>query len=141
MNTEWNLQIFYTGLDDPKLATDFASAQKCGEEIASYVKVARNDSEKDRAEKLLLLLENFSEIVNQLGLYLSLRNSVDSENGEVMAKQSKLMKIVSEFAEATTAADRILGELTDLDALSDESEVIKANLFYLKETKKNLAHT
>ena len=140
MNTEWNLEVLYKGLDDPNFAADFKALEECGKEMKEYVLVASKDDAKTRTEKLLVMFEQFNELINKLGLYLSLRNSVNTEDGEIMAWQNKLMKVYSENAEAIFAADRVLADIDDVDALSKDSEIIKANNFYLKENKKTLSH-
>ena len=140
MNKEWNLDVLYLGLDDPQYLADFKACEEVGKAIGEYAKTVGNADVKERTEKLLELIERFEELLQKLYLYLMLRNATNTEDGEVMAQKSKVLQIAAESAEAMCAAERVLADIEDIDVLAAESEIIKANIFYLKENKKNMAY-
>lgn len=140
MKTEWNLDLLYTGLDDPKYEADMKAFEEINARLHSLVENAPALPAKERAESILLCMEEYQKLVMSLSNFIELRLSVNTEDGQMMAQQSRLMKIYSEGAADTTAADRILGELPDLDALAKESEIVKEYLYLLEETKKRCSH-
>lgn len=140
MNNEWNLDVLYKGLSDPSYEKDMNALKESNASIHALVEKAKNLPEKDRAEQILLALEENCKIFYRLGSYLSLRQSTNTEDGDIMAQNNRLMKIYADGAADFTACDHILGELSDVDALAKESALIDEYKFLLKEKKKACAH-
>lgn len=140
MNNEWNLDVLYKGLSDPSYEKDMNALKESNASIHALVGKAKDLSEKDRAEQILLALEENCKIFYRLGSYLSLRQSTNTEDGDIMAQNNRLMKIYADGAADFTACDHILGELSDVDALAKESALIDEYKFLLKEKKKASAH-
>ena len=135
MKTEWALDPIYKGLDDPAYEADMQAVEKLIAEFAKAVKEA--GAAEECTEKLLLLEEELVLKISRLGLYLSLRQSVEAENGEVMAQDSRLMKMYSQLMPFTAAADKIFAKIEDIDALAKTSEVVKEYTFLLKQAKEH----
>ena len=135
MKTEWALDPIYKGLEDPAYEADMQAVEKLIAEFAKAVKEA--GTAEECTEKLLILEEELTLKVGKLGLYLGLRQSVEAENGDVMAQDSRLMKMYSQAAPYTAAADKIFAQINDIDALAEKSEVVKAYAFLLKQAKEN----
>ena len=135
MKTEWALDPIYKGLEDPAYEADMQAVEKLIAEFAKAVKEAGKAEEC--AENLLLLEEELVLKISRLGLYLSLRQSVEAENGEVMAQDSRLMKMYSQLMPFTAAADKIFAKIEDIDGLAKKSEVVKEYTFLLKQAKEN----
>lgn len=140
MNNEWNLDVLYKGLSDPSYGKDMNALKESNASIHALVEKAKDLPEKDRAEEILLALEENCRIFYRLGSYLSLRQSTNTEDGDIMAQNNRLMKIYADGAADFTACDHILGELSDVDALAKESALIDEYKFLLKEKKKSCAH-
>ena len=135
MKTEWALDPIYKGLEDPAYEADMQAVEKLIAEFAKAVKGAGKAEEC--AENLLLLEEELVLKISRLGLYLSLRQSVEAENGEVMAQDSRLMKMYSQLMPFTAASDKIFAKIEDIDGLAKKSEVVKEYTFLLKQAKEN----
>lgn len=140
MNTEWNLSILYTGLDDPAYEADIAAVEEAGHTLHALVEEAPTLPLKERVEKLLLCQESYSRLVSKLFRYQSLCLSVNTEDGKMMAEQNRLMRIYSASTADTTAANRILGQIPDIDALAEESDLVKEYHYLLEQTKKQCTH-
>ena len=135
MKTEWALDPIYKGLDDPQYEKDMQAVEKL---IAEYAKAVNEAGMAEEcAEQLLLLEEELTLKVSKLGLYLSLRQSVNTEDGDVMAQYNRLMKIYSQAAPYGAAAEKIFAQIKDIDALAEESEIVKEYEFRLKQAKEN----
>ncbi len=137
MKTEWELDPIYKGLEDPNFEADVQKAEELVAEYAAMVAEAKNASADAYVEKLLLLEEALTLKVYTLSLYLELRQSVEQENGDVMAQLNRVMRIASAAAPASAAADKIYAQIADIDALAKTSEVVKAYTFKLKNAKEN----
>ncbi len=145
MKTEWSLEPIYKGLEDPNYEADVKQAEALVVEYSALVAEAQKASNEggnieNYVEKLLLLEEELSLKLYNLSLYLDLRQSVEQENGDVMAQANRVMKIVSASAPATAAADKIYAKIADIDALAEKSEVGKAYVFKLKNAKEGAKH-
>ena len=140
MNTEWNLDILYKGLDDPAYEEDINKFQQVSTEMVELVKSAGELPMKERAEKILYKMEEVERYIVKLINYLSLSSSVDTENGNFSAQQNRVMKIYSDMADSLFAAERMLSEIPDVDELAKESDIVKEYTFYIKELKKEMSH-
>ena len=140
MNTEWSLKEFYTGLNDPAYEKDIALAGEKGKEMEAFLKTADKLSWKEIAERGLTLREEIETLLEKPGYYLSMRQSVESGNGDIVAQLNRIMKMIADMTPFDTALDKLLAKIPDVDALSKESELVRDYSFYLKEIQKNAAH-
>lgn len=136
MNSEWSLKELYEGLDDPKYEKDMAVLE---EKIASFAELLKNPpaDELKMVEAVLTAEEEITELVTLLGNFIGFSQSVDTENGALMAQMNRLMKILSKMAPCEAQADKMLAKVSDVDALSLKSEIVKEYSFLLKEKKEN----
>lgn len=140
MTTEWNLDPIYKGLDDPAYEADIKAFGDAGKELEALVKTAASMPLQERVEALLLCLEKNRSLFHRLGLYLGLRLSVNTEDGAMMAQENRLAKIYSQTAAASFAANRMLGDIPDIDTLAAESGLVNQYSYLLKENKKAVSH-
>lgn len=140
MNTEWNLSIMYSGLDDPALQEDMNKLVEANQAFKAAVEKASTLEDKEKAELILSEMENYNKILYKIFDFLQLRQACNTEDGQNMALINKVMNIYNEGAEYAVAADRILASIEDVDALAKESELIKEYTFLIKETKKRCSH-
>ena len=135
MKTEWNLEALYKGLDDPAYEADM---KKCEQVVAEFVELVNASKEKkaeDVAEAILLKEEEMTELVMKLFLYLELRQSVETENGDVMAQMNRVMRIYNGATAAQAAEQKILAKIEDIDTLGAKSKIVADYSFMLKEIK------
>ena len=140
MNTEWSLKEIYTGLDDPAYEADMACAEEKIRELGEFLKTADEKSWKELAEGGLSLMEELESKFDKLGLYISLRQSVETENGDLMAQMNRVMKMVAGVAPFQAALEKLLAKIPDVDELAGESELVREYTFRLKEIKKDAVH-
>ena len=140
MNTEWSLKEIYNGFDDPKYEADFKKLETAMKKEKELVAQEGTKDLKDLVEELIVANEQVAELVFNLDTYISLIQSVDTENGEAMAQQGRLMKIWSEGSATQAAAQKIYAKIPDVDAMAKESDLIREYTFMLKEAKKEAEH-
>ena len=140
MNTEWNLSIMYSGLDDPTLQEDMNKLVEANQAFKAAVEKASTLEDKEKAELILSEMEKYNKNLFKIFDFLQLRQACNTEDGQNMALINKVMNIYNEGAEYTVAADRILASIEDVDALAKGRELIKEYTFLIKETKKRCSH-
>lgn len=140
MNTEWSLKEFYTGLDDPAYEADIAHVEDKIKEVAAFIEKADKLSLKELVESGLMLREEIVSLLEKLEFYLSMRQSVESGNGDIAAQQNRIMKLIADLTPYDTALDKLLAKIPDVDALGEESALVREYNFYLKEIQTNAAH-
>lgn len=140
MNTEWSLEELYSGLDDPAYEADAAALEREIETLGELVKAGQGAPETDDAVRLLRSEEKITELLEKLFGYLMLRQSVNTEDGDVMAQINRIQRMMAKAAPTESAVKKRLAQITDIDAMAEDSEVIAAYRFFLKENKKSAAH-
>lgn len=140
MNTEWSLDEIYKGIDDPAYEADIQMAEQKIGELSTLLNNLEDKSWCDKAEGLLGLLEELTALIYKTAVYLELRQSVNTEDGDIMAQHSRVMRIYAKLSPLEAAAQKVLAEIPDVDALAAESEIVRANVFYLKQVKKAAKH-
>lgn len=140
MNTEWSLDEIYKGIEDPAYEADIQMAEQKIEELSTLLNNLEDKSWRDKAEGLLGLLEELTALIYKTAVYLELRQSVNTEDGDIMAQHSRVMRIYARLSPLEAAAQKVLAEIPDVDALAAESEIVHANVFYLKQVKKAAKH-
>lgn len=139
LKTEWSLDVLYKGLDDPAYEQDMQGLSEQMEQLKKLV-AEEGLSEKDKTEQILKAMETFTQIATRLENYVGLAQSVDTENGELMAQINRLNRIFSAYSPVETAARKCLTQIKDLDALAKESDIVRDNLFFLKENQEKAKH-
>ena len=140
MNTEWSLKEIYTGIDDPAYEEDIRKTEQKLMELSDFIKNAEGRSWLEKVEGLLGLLEETLDTLFKVMIYVELRQSVDTEDGDMMAQQNRLMRIYAKMSPLEAATQKILAEIPDVDALAAESEIVRENAFYLKQVKMDAKH-
>ena len=92
MTTEWSLDELYKGFDDPAYGKDVAELTAQIDALTTLLADAGRMQEKERTEKVLAAQSGIAQLFYQLSLYVELRQSVNTEDGTVMAENAKLMK-------------------------------------------------
>lgn len=140
MNTEWSLKEIYKGFDDAAYEADFARMEAAMEEEKELIKKADSMELKTVVEQLIQVEEEIVKYLYKLNAFIQLTQSVDTENGEAMAQQSRLMKLWSKGTAAQAGAQKIYAKIPDVDAMAAESEIIREYSFMLKQAKSQAKH-
>lgn len=90
MTTEWSLDELYKGFDDPAYGKDVAELTAQIDALATLLADAGRMQEKERTEKVLAAQSGIAQLFYQLSLYVELRQSVNTEDGTVMAEKCEV---------------------------------------------------
>lgn len=140
MNTEWSLNEIYQGFDDPAYEADFGKLEGAMKKEKELVKKADSMELKSAVEQLIAVEEEIAKHIGNLSVYIGLVQAADTENGEAMAQQNRLMKLWSEGSATQAAAQKIYARIPDIDAMAKESDLIREYSFMLKQAKKQAEH-
>lgn len=140
MITEWSLDEIYKGFEDTAYQEDVAALEKQIGELETMLAGKEDKSRKEQVEGLLSHLEESVRLLYKLMGYVELRQAVNTEDGAIMAENSRLMKLVARLTPSEAAAQKILAQIPDIDALAEESEIVRENVFYLRENKEKAKH-
>ena len=124
MKTEWNLEVRYKGLDDPAYEADMKKYEETIKEFTALFEEVKNRKPEEVAEVLLLKQEELAELVGKLSTYLSLRQSVETENGDLMAQMNRLVRIYNSGMESELAAEKFIAKIQDVDTLAKENKIV-----------------
>ena len=124
MKTEWNLEVLYKGLDDPAYEADMKKYEETIKEFTALFEEVKNRKPEEVAEVLLLKQEELAELVGKLSTYLSLRQSVETENGDLMAQMNRLVRIYNSGMESELAAEKFIAKSQDVDTLAKENKIV-----------------
>ena len=82
MNTEWSLDEIYKGFDDKAYEADFKTLEEEIKKFGAAVK-ATDKELLAKVEELLSLEEKVTLVSGKLSLYIGLRQSVNTDDGEI----------------------------------------------------------
>lgn len=138
MEGAWDLSYLYKGFDDPKFAADMASLPGRLDALEALLK---GDMEpKERLERLLDAMEEFSVVIGELGEYAGLTLAVDADNTAAQQADDKLSPLYNRLSLINAAVTRYVGQLEDLDAVIAQSEKLQAVAFALREMRDSCKH-
>ena len=140
MYNEWSLDVFYTGIDDPALASDM---QKLEDNVANYKKAIASltyDNPSASLREIIDLKETTVLLVRRLAGYFSLRRSTNSSDSEVSIYQTKIQALMAGTAKENVMFEKYVGGIENLDAVLEADEVLKQYKFYFSEIKQSVSH-
>ena len=140
MKTEWNLDILYKGFQDEQYLSDKRTLAECVQAFSELAGKAAEPLTAESAEELLVQEEKIETLLENLFNYASLRQSVNTEDGEAMAELAGLNRLYSEAAGSFAAVEKLFGTVEDPDALADGSKVVSKYRYLFDEAKKNAKH-
>ena len=122
MELTWDLDVLYKGYEDPKYIED-------SKKIIELINIAKEEkldinNKVLSIEKHLEMELEISKLIKELFSYNNLRVSTNVNDYAALAEMGKLRLALQETVASNVAFTKFLKEV-DLDALANESEVIK----------------
>lgn len=140
MNTEWSLEVYYKGYEDPAFAEDFELLQKNAQALETALEQAREQDDVQGLVTVLEAKEAYAKVLFKLNEYLGLRNSVDTTDGKTLDYIGRLDKINASTAKAQSAMDKYIAGVADLEACIAAHPLLTEYAFLLRNTKKKAVH-
>ena len=137
MNDVWNLDPIYKGFDDPAFAGDMASLEKVSGELAAFAQTLSDADPLEGLKKGISLQEEFSDLINKLAGYASLRQAANTRDGEAGSRMGQIMSIYSGVAAPMAAFQDWASKLPDLMELVSGDENLKDYAFLFQNEKES----
>ena len=129
MNAVWNLNPIYKGFDDPAFAADMEALKEEVAAIASFAEKLPQLSAQEGLTQGIALEERFSELVNKLAGYASLRQAADTRDSEAGSRMGQVMALYSGVAAPFAAFKDWASKLPDLMDVVKNDENLKDYTF------------
>ena len=137
MNDVWNLDPIYKGFDDPAFAEDMKGLESVAKELTAF---AANLSETDPLEGLkkgIALQEKFSNLINKLAGFASLRQAANTRDAEAGSRMGQIMSVYSGVAAPMAAFQDWASKLPNLMELVTGDEELKDYTFLFENEKES----
>lgn len=136
MSHNWNLESIYPSFSSDAYQNDIlhinALTEKLNQECETW------QTSATPLQTLEGILQDFNEIYELLYTvagYASLNFTVNTSDPEAIAAFEKAEQMVTELTKPDVKFTRFVGSLSNLDALIEESALLKAHQFYLNRQK------
>ena len=141
MYNEWSLDILYKGLEDKKYKDDFNKLKQLINDIESFSKILSDGgNEEELLLKAIEYIEQYKVLSDSLMIYLTLRESVNTTDSEIVNELNILTKQLSELSKPFTIIKKWIAGIGDMDKYMDKHPKLKAYSFMINNIKKDVKH-
>ena len=98
MNEVWNLDPIYKGFDDPAFDADMKALKEMVEKLQAFSAALSNMDSLQGLKQGIALQEQFSDLVNKLAGYASLRQAANTRDPEAGSRMGQVMQLYSGVA-------------------------------------------
>ena len=132
MNEFWNLDPIYKGFDDPAFEADMAALKDEVAKIIAFAEALPTLSPLEGLRQGIALQEKFSELVNKLAGYASLRQAADTRDSTAGSQMGRVMQLYSGVAAPFAAFKDWASHLPNLMELVENDADLKDYTFMFK---------
>ena len=134
----WDLSKLYAGFDAPEFIDDVEELKKTADEA---VEAARGmDVTVPALEEAVRNSEKLATLSAKTMSFAQLTLAADANCEPAMAAYTRLLPVMNRLEEANSALSAKLGPVDDLDALIEQSDLLKAHAYMLRRMKRSAAH-
>ena len=137
MNDIWNLDPIYKGFDDPDFAADMTALGQAAKALTDFAAQLEGEEPLQGLKKGVFHLEAFSQLVDKLAGYASLRQAANTRDAEAGSRMGQIMAIYSGAAAPMAAFQSWASKLPDLMELVAGDEELKDYGFMFSVEKEN----
>lgn len=140
MNTEWNLDVFYKGYDDPEFKKDFEKCTGLADSLKEACKKAKTLNHIEGLKTVLLAEEECVSLYMKLGEYMSLRSSVNTTDSDTNNNLAKFGRVMSETSAPMASINKYIAGIDDLEDCIAKDEMLGEYSFLLRNIKEDAKH-
>ena len=137
MNDVWNLDPIYKGFDDPAYAADMAAMGETAKELENFAAQLQEVEPLDGLRKGIALQERFSDLINKLAGYASLRQSANTRDSDAGSRMGQIMAVYSTVAAPMAAYQDWASKLPNLMELVEQDDFLKDYTFLFANEKES----
>ena len=134
----WDLSKLYAGFDAPEFLSDIEALKRAAD--ASVEQARGMEVSVPALETAVRLASETVTLAIKTMSFAQLTLAADANCEPAMAAYARLLPIMNRLEEANSALSARLGTADDLDALIEQSDLLKAHAFMLKRLQKNAKH-
>ena len=140
MNKEWNLDILYTGFDDPKYSEDTNLLTREIEALNALAGSIAGMDEATLVSEYVAISERLNLLASKVGIFASLNYSANTKNTEAASALGRLMGMLSATAAPSTKISQAIAQISDLNAIIAESPALEEYRYMLNNIQRDSKH-
>ena len=140
MNKEWNLDILYTGFDDPKYSEDIELVTKEIEALNVLAGGIANMDEATLVSEYVAISEKLNLLASKVGIFASLNYSANTKNTEAASALGRLMGMLSATAAPSTKISQAIAGISDLEAIIAGNPALAEYRYMLSNIQRDSKH-
>lgn len=137
---QWNLDALYPSVDSEAFQHDFDDIDRQIAVLNELADSLEQDSPASTLRKVILALSDYQTLTRKIGAYLSLRQSANTTDQQIVSINSRFQNKISQSARATTRFSQWIAR-QDIEALIGTDPLLSQHAFWLRETQARAAHT
>ncbi len=137
MNAIWNLAPIYKGFDDAAFEADMNALKSKVEEITAFAAALPTLSPAEGLNQGITLQEQFSDLVEKLAGYASLRQAANTRDPEAGSRMGQVMQLYSGVAAPFAAWKDWASKLENLEKIVAEDNNLKDYSFLFQNLAKS----
>ena len=135
MNTEWSLEVYYKGYDDPAFAEDLKLLEVRAAGLEKALNKARTQDDKTGLVTVIHAMEDYTSVMRKVGEYVFLRESVDTTEGKTKDYLGRINKIDASTTKANTAICKYIAGVKNLESCIKADPLLAEYAFQLRNIK------
>lgn len=137
MYDRWSLDVLYSGFEDEKFQSEFKQLDEFVEKFKNTAESLGTKDAQAATKEALTLIEDYRKSFYRLASFCSLRQSADTNDGESVSYLGRLIQKNNDITPYSTAIDKYLANLPDLDTVIGDDEMLQDYSYYLYEMQKS----
>lgn len=142
MDLKWSLKELYDSFKCEKFQNDIKGLDCHIEKLNKLADdvCESHDGEKEKLERYVRELQDFSAYMEKLISFVSLTLSVESKNTEALKYSDILDQKRSLLAVFNTRMNKWISEIENIDSIIDSSQLLKEHEFFIKDIVRKSNH-
>ena len=136
MNT-YNLDVLYKGYDDPSFKSDFDKVTQMVDEFNQLANELTQANKKENVVRIVKANEQLTQLVKDLGTFLSLKQSINTSDGQATNFESQLYTQLAKITKASTTCEQYIIACSDLATFIENDAYLKQYEYYLTQIQKS----
>ena len=137
MNDIWNLDPIYKGFEDLAFAEDMKGLENVAKELTAFAATLSETDPLEGLKKGIALQEKFSDLINKLAGFASLRQAANTRDAEAGSRMGQIMSVYSGVAAPMAAFQDWASKLPNLMELVTGDEELKDYTFLFENEKES----
>ena len=140
MYNEWSLDVFYHGIDDPKLGEDMAKLENVIRTFKETVNSLTQETVASSLRRVIELEEEMSLLIRRLSGYFSLRRSANSADTEGAKYSTKIQNLTASKTKESVMLQKYIAGIENLDEIIEKDDLLREYTFHFQQIKNAASH-